>query len=150
MRRRGARGSQNLMRPSTYNEVAMNPFHPGGIRGSGPPRLLFDDFELRLDSGELLRAGSPVKLQPQPTKVLEVLASRSGEVVSREEIRQLVWGDAFVDFDASLNFSIKEIRRALVDSATTPSFVETIPRRGYRFLKPVNADPQAADPPATP
>jgi DNA-binding winged helix-turn-helix (wHTH) protein/tetratricopeptide (TPR) repeat protein len=118
---------------------------------SAPPRrLLFDDFELRLDSGELLRAGSPVKLQPQPAKVLEILASRAGEVVSREEIRQLVWSDAFVDFDASLNFSIKEIRRALGDSATSPTFVETIPRRGYRFLKPVEVEPEADEAPAEP
>jgi DNA-binding winged helix-turn-helix (wHTH) protein/tetratricopeptide (TPR) repeat protein len=117
---------------------------------ASPKRLLFDDFELRLDSGELLRAGSPVKLQPQPAKILEILASRAGEVVSREEIRQLVWGDAFVDFDASLNFSIKEIRRALGDSAATPRFVETIPRRGYRFLKPVEVEPEAEAPPAEP
>jgi DNA-binding winged helix-turn-helix (wHTH) protein/TolB-like protein len=121
----------------------MNPPPRDGQGGLRAPRLLFDDFELRLDSGELLRAGSPVKLQPQPAKVLEILASRSGEVISREEIRQLVWGDAFVDFDASLNFSIKEIRRALGDSATSPGFVETIPRRGYRFLKPVKVEPFA-------
>lgn len=112
-----------------------------------PPRLLFDEFELRLDSGELLKAGSPVKLQPQPFKVLEVLASRSGEVVSREEIRQAVWGDAFVDFDASLNFCVKEIRRALGDSATAPTFVETVPRRGYRFLRSVRTPSEAAAPP---
>ena len=104
---------------------------------SGLRRLLFEDFELRLDSGELFQGGAPVKLQPQPARVLEVLASRSGEVVSREEIRQLVWGDAFVDLDASLNFCVKEIRRALGDSATSPRFVETVPRRGYRFLMPV-------------
>ncbi len=107
---------------------------------AAPRRLFFDDFELRLDSGELLKAGSPVKLQPQPMKVLEILASRSGEVLSREELRHLVWGEAFVDFDASLNFSIKEIRRALGDSATSPTFVETIPRRGYRFLKPIRLE----------
>ena len=121
----------------------MNPPPRDGQGGLRAPRLLFDDFELRLDSGALLRAGSPVKLQPQPAKVLEILASRSGEVISREEIRQLVWGDAFVDFDGSLNFSIKEIRRALGDSATSPGFVETIPRRGYRFLKPVKVEPFA-------
>ena len=107
---------------------------------SGLRRLVFDDFELRLDSGELFQGGGPVKLQPQPARVLEVLASRSGEVVSREEIRQLVWGDAFVDLDASLNFCVKEIRRALGDSATSPRFVETVPRRGYRFLMPVRTD----------
>jgi DNA-binding winged helix-turn-helix (wHTH) protein/tetratricopeptide (TPR) repeat protein len=119
-----------------------------------PQRLFFEDFELRLDSGELFQGGAPVKLQPQPAKVLEALASRSGEVASREEIRQLVWGDAFVDFDASLNFCIKEIRRALGDSATSPRFVETVPRRGYRFLLPVRTAkdsrelPLPAPPPA--
>jgi DNA-binding winged helix-turn-helix (wHTH) protein/Tfp pilus assembly protein PilF/TolB-like protein len=104
-------------------------------------RFFFDDFELRLDSGELLRGGSPVTtLQPQPARVLELLASRSGEVVGREEIRQLVWGESFVDFDASLNFCIKQIRRALGDSATSPLYLETLPRRGYRFLRPVRME----------
>lgn len=108
---------------------------------TAPRRLFFDDFELRLESGELLRTGVPVKLQPLPARVLEVLAGRSGEVVTREEIRQLVWGDAFLDFDASLNFCILQIRKALEDSATEPRFVETVPKRGYRFLKPVRIEP---------
>jgi DNA-binding winged helix-turn-helix (wHTH) protein/TolB-like protein len=120
------------------------PGPPGS--GSGQPRLRFEGFELRLDSGELLRAGSLVKLQPQPARILEILASRSGEVVSREEIRQLVWGDSAVDFDSSLNFCIKEIRRVLGDSATSPTFVETVPRRGYRFLKPVTVEPGSPSP----
>src|SRR4051794_21437917 len=114
---------------------------------SGPPRLLFEGFELRLDSGELLRTGSLVRLQPQPAKILEILASRSREVVSREEIRRLVWGDSYVDSDGSLNFCIKEIRRALGDSATSPSFIETVPRRGYRFLKSVTVTADTAEPP---
>lgn len=105
---------------------------------SGGPVLSFGEIELYLDSGELFRAGERVKLQPQPAKVLEVLASRSGEVASREEIRKLVWGEeTFVDLDASLNFCIKQIRQALGDSALAPRFIETIPRRGYRFLVPV-------------
>ena len=116
----------------------------------GPRRLLFDDFELRLDSGELLRGGAALKLQPQPARVLEILAGRSGEVVAREEIRTLVWGDAFVDFDASLNFCIKEIRRVLGDSATLPTFVETVPRRGYRFLRPVRVEPEPEGSPPPP
>ena len=104
-------------------------------------RLFFDDFELRLDSGELLRDGSPVAmLQPQPARLLELLASRSGEVVGREEIRQLIWGESFVDFDASLNFCVKQIRRTLGDSATSPRYLETLPRRGYRFLRPVRME----------
>src|SRR3954465_9523070 len=106
-----------------------------------PSRLFFDDFELRLDSGELLRDGSPVTtLQPPPPRLLGPLASRSGEVVGREEIRQLVWGESFVDFDASLNFCVKQLRRALGDSATSPRYIETLPRRGYRFLRPVRIE----------
>lgn len=128
----------------------MNFSHGEGTGDLGPPRLLFEGFELRLDSGELLRTGSLVRLQPQPAKVLEILASHSGEVVSREEIRRLVWGDSYVDSDASLNFCIKEIRRALGDSATSPTFIETVPRRGYRFLKPVKVAPEAREPSAEP
>lgn len=105
-----------------------------------PSRLRFDDFELRPDSGELFKDGTPVRLQPQPARVLAILASRPGEVVERDEIRRLVWGDSFLDFDASLNFCIKQIRQALGDSATAPRFVETLPRRGYRFLMPVSQE----------
>src|SRR3954454_23937860 len=118
----------------------------GGM--ASPSRLFFDDFELRLDSGELLRDGSPVPPpHPQPPRVLGLLASRSGEVVGREEIRHLIWGESFVDFDASLNFCVKQIRRALGDSATSPTFVETVPRRGYRFLRSVRTPSDAATPP---
>ncbi len=107
-------------------------------------RLAFDEFELWLDSGELFREGSPAaQLQPQPARLLELLASRSGEVVSRDEIRQVVWGDSFVDFDASLNFCVKQLRRALGDSSTSPRYIETLPRRGYRFLRPVRTGPAA-------
>ncbi|HEY0553995.1 MAG TPA: winged helix-turn-helix domain-containing protein [Thermoanaerobaculia bacterium] len=108
-------------------------------------RLAFDEFELWLDSGELFREGSPAaQLQPQPARLLELLASRSGEVVSRDEIRQAVWGDSFVDLDASLNFCVKQLRRSLGDSATSPRYIETLPRRGYRFLRPVRTGPAAA------
>jgi DNA-binding winged helix-turn-helix (wHTH) protein/TolB-like protein len=108
---------------------------------ASPARLFFDDFELRLDSGELLRNGSPVAtLQPQPARLLALLAGRSGEVVGREEIREAVWGESFVDFDASLNFFVKQIRRARGDSATSPRYLETLPRRGYRFLRPVRIE----------
>lgn len=114
---------------------------------ASPSRLFFDGFELRLDSGELLRDGAPVTtLQPQPARVLGLLAGRSGEVVGREEIRQLVWGESFVDFDASLNFCVKQIRRALGDSATAPRYIETLPRRGYRFLRPVRIEEGTAPP----
>lgn len=100
--------------------------------------LLFGDFELRLDSGELLRSGVRVKLQPRPAQVLAVLALHAGEAVSREEIRNAVWGEeSHLDFDLSLNYCIRQIRRALDDSAEEPRFVATLPRVGYRFLAPV-------------
>ena len=89
-----------------------------------------------------------MKLQPQPARVLAILASSPGEVIERDEIRRLVWGDSFLDFDANLNFCIKQIRQALGDSATAPRFIETLPRRGYRFLMPVSQEePQAPAPP---
>lgn len=113
-----------------------------------PERLVFVDFELLPDTGELRRGGIPVKLQPQPARVLELLARRAGEIVTREEIQRQVWGEGtFVDFEQSLNFSIKQIRRALADSATSPRFIETVPRRGYRFLATVEVE--RPEPPPT-
>jgi len=98
----------------------------------------FGTFELDLDAGVLHRHGRRVPLQEQPARILGVLVSRPGEVVTREELRQLVWtDDTFVEFDASLNAAITKIRRALGDSASAPRFVETLPKRGYRFLADV-------------
>jgi len=107
----------------------------------------FWPFELDLTSGELRRHGDLVKLPPQPFKVLEALVRRGGEVVTREEIRQQVWhGDTFVDFDQGLNFCIRQIREALGDTADSPQYVETLPRRGYRFVAPVgSADTEKAE-----
>ncbi|MGH2897493.1 MAG: winged helix-turn-helix domain-containing protein, partial [Solirubrobacteraceae bacterium] len=100
--------------------------------------LRFGIYELDPRSGELRRDGTPVRLPPQPFRVLFLLAGRRGEVVTREEIRQELWGnDTFVDFDGGLNFCINQIRRALRDSAESPRFVHTLPRRGYRFLASV-------------
>ena len=102
--------------------------------------LRFGAFELHPGSGELRRHGDLVKLPPQPFKVLEVLVRRGGEVVTREEIREHVWhGDTFVDFDQGLNFCIRQIREALGDTAESPQFIETLPRRGYRFVVPVES-----------
>src|SRR5262245_61402676 len=96
--------------------------------------LRFGAFELDLRSGEMRRAGVLVRLQPQPFKVLALLAGRAGELVTREEIQKEVWPvGTFVDFEQSLNFCIRQIRSALGDSALSPRFVETLPRRGYRF-----------------
>src|SRR5215813_5819536 len=100
--------------------------------------LRFGAFELNASAGELRHQGDLVKLSPQPLKVLDLLARRSGEVLTRNEIREHIWcGDTFVDFEQGLNFCIRQIREALGDHADAPRFVETLPRRGYRFLTPV-------------
>lgn len=102
--------------------------------------LRFDAFELDAAAGELRRQGDRVKLPPQPFRVLELLARRSGEVVSRSEIRERIWcDDTFVDFEQGLNFCIRQIREAVGDTADSPRYIETLPRRGYRFLLPVEA-----------
>lgn len=105
----------------------------------------FDCFELDSGAGELRKAGDRIKLPPQPLRVLELLASRSGEVVTRTEIRERIWrDDTFVDFEQGLNFCVRQIREALGDTANTPRFIETLPRRGYRFLLPVDSSAPAA------
>jgi len=100
--------------------------------------LRFETFELDLASGDLRKGRTLIKLQPQPFKVLVLLASRAGELVPRDEIQKQVWtDDTFVDFDQGLNYCIRQIRSALCDDAETPRFIETVPRRGYRFLSMV-------------
>src|SRR5215467_13800603 len=99
--------------------------------------LRFDVFEVDTAAGELRRQGERLKLPPQPFKVLELLVRRGGEVLSRADIRERIWCDSFVDFEQGLNFCIRQIREALGDNADAPRFIETLPRRGYRFLFPV-------------
>lgn len=113
---------------------------------SGPIQTLrFGVFELDPAAGELRKNGDRIKLSPQPFKVLEVLVRRSGEVVTRTEIRENVWReDTFVDFEQGLNFCIRQIREAVGDTADTPRFIETLPKRGYRFLVPVESASSAA------
>src|ERR1700756_4501133 len=104
------------------------------IRG----RLRFGVFELDPRAGELRKHGLRVRLQEQPFRVLEMLLEHAGKVVTREELQKRLWsGDTFVDFDHGLNKAINKIREALGDSAESPRFVETIARRGYRFLAEV-------------
>src|SRR5580700_5655979 len=99
----------------------------------------FGVFELDLQAAELRRSGMKVKLQGQPFQVLSLLLEKPGEVVGREEMRKRLWpADTFVDFDHSLNAAIRRLRDALGDSAENPTFVETVARRGYRFLAPVS------------
>src|SRR6201997_2116254 len=98
----------------------------------------FGVFEVDLQTGELWKAGRRIKLQTQPFKVLSALLDRPGEIVTREELQLRVWGpDTVVDFDHSLGTAINKIREALGDSADNPRFVETLARRGYRFIAPV-------------
>src|SRR5579863_8009276 len=104
-----------------------------------PGRLRFDDFELDLRAGELRRQGVRLRLRGQPLQVLEILLERAGDVVTREELQSRIWpADTFVDFDHSLHNAIARLREALSDSATAPRFVETLPRRGYRFIGTVD------------
>jgi len=104
------------------------------------PRILrFATFAADVRAGELRRQGKRVKLQEQPFQVLVVLLQRAGNVVTREELRSQIWSeDTFVDFDNSLNTAINRIREALGDSADNPRFIETLPRRGYRFIGDVD------------
>jgi len=98
-------------------------------------RLSFDEFEVDLRSGELWERGNRLRLQDQPFQVLRVLLERRGEIVTRDELKQTLWpADTFVDFDDGLNTAVRKIRDALGDSAEKPRYIETIPRRGYRFM----------------
>jgi DNA-binding winged helix-turn-helix (wHTH) protein/Tol biopolymer transport system component len=111
----------------------------------------FGIFEVDLRAGELRRNGMRVKLQEQPFQVLALLLERQGEVVTREEVRNRLWpADTFVDFDHSLNAAIRRLRDALGDSAENPTFVETVARRGYRFLAPVHSGASAETAPDQP
>jgi DNA-binding winged helix-turn-helix (wHTH) protein len=98
----------------------------------------FAEFVVDCRAGELYRRGKKIKLQHQPTQVLLSLLEKPGQIITREELRQKIWSsDTFVDFEHSLNTAIKKLRMALGDSAAHPKFVETLPRRGYRFLASV-------------
>jgi Tol biopolymer transport system component/DNA-binding winged helix-turn-helix (wHTH) protein len=109
------------------------------------PGLRFGSFVLDPGSGELRRNGAKMKLQEQPLQVLLKLLEKAGNLVTREELHSTLWSaDTFVDFDTGLNSAIKRLREALGDSADIPRFIETIPRRGYRFIAPLNGSlPQA-------
>src|SRR6266851_637097 len=113
-------------------EGSMQVLHrPGGVVRFGP-------FELDLRAGELRKQGLKTKLQQQPFRVLALLLEHPGEVVTREELRKAIWpADTFVDFNGGLDAAIYKVRNTLGDSSENPRFVETLPRRGYRFIAPV-------------
>src|ERR1700740_2333304 len=99
----------------------------------------FGLFELDLRAGELRKSGLKIKLQEQPLQILTVLLERPGEIVTREELQKRLWPeDTFVDFDLSLNSAVKKLRQALGDDSENPRFVETLYRRGYRFIGQIN------------
>ena len=104
-----------------------------------PPHLRrFDQFELDLRTAEIFKGGKRIKLQDQPCQVLALLTERPGELVTREELQKRLWpNETFVDFDHGVNIAINKLRDALGDSAERPRFIETLPRRGYRWLTPV-------------
>ena len=121
----------------------MEPLRPTSV-------VRFGTYEVSLQSGEVRKSGLRIRVQQQPMKLLEILLERPGEVVSREELRGRVWtNESFGDFDQALNIAIAKLRSALEDSAENPRFIETLPKRGYRFIADVSvvdADPHPKKP----
>ena len=118
---------------------------------SPSPRLVrFGPFEVDLGARELRKSGLKIKLQDQPFQILALLLRRPGEIITREELQQQLWpADTFVDFDRSLNTAVTKLREAMGDSATHPRYIETVARRGYRFVASVEplAEVTAVAPP---
>jgi len=137
----------------------ISPVGPGEMGNSAPvtqipsdqslsdQRVRFGVFEADFRSGELRKSGVKVKLHAQPLAVLKILLERAGEIVTREELQQKLWGNnTFVDFEHGLNKTINKLRDALSDKADTPRYIETLPRRGYRFIAPVTTPTPEAEP----
>src|SRR5258708_1479053 len=119
----------------------------------GPDPLLFGAYEADLHTHELWKHGTRVKLVGQPFEILALLIRRPGQLVTREELRAELWpGDTFVDFNHGLNAAVNKLRDALCDSAEDPRYIETLPRRGYRFIATVESavETAAAAGPITP
>ncbi len=113
--------------------------------------IRFGTFELDNRAGQLRTKGRVVRLAPQPFKLLTLLTSGAGRLVTRDEIRTALWnGDTFIDFDQSVNFTIKQVREALNDTAERSIYIQTVPKRGYRFIAPVDdGKPPAIHPQGT-
>src|SRR5579872_6593259 len=112
----------------------------GGRREAESRIIRFGSFEADLAEGRLTKAGVRIHLQEQPFQILVLLLERSGQLVTREEIREKLWSNhTFVEFDDALNTAVRKLRAALCDSADNPRFLETVPRRGYRFVAPVRS-----------
>ena len=120
-----------------------------GMSGAVSRRMRFGPFEAHPAVGELRSNGRLISIQEQPFQVLLALLERAGEVISREELRERLWSaETFGDFDQGLNTAISKLREALGDSATSPKFVETVPKRGYRFIHAVELETPALQSPA--
>jgi TolB-like protein/DNA-binding winged helix-turn-helix (wHTH) protein/Tfp pilus assembly protein PilF len=137
---KASRYKQDLARTNKGNVV--DSANPAGLdmptSAPGALRFRFGDFELDTRAGELRKRGVRLRLQGQPLRVLAALLNGAGDVVTREELRRLIWAaDTFVDFDHSLHNAIARLREVLGDSAEVPRYIETLPRRGYRFIGPV-------------
>jgi DNA-binding winged helix-turn-helix (wHTH) protein len=105
----------------------------------------FGQFELDTESEQLVKAGRSVKIQQQPYKLLCLLIAQAGKVVSRDDIRAGLWpADTFVDYDQGVNFAMKQVREALGDDAEHAVYIQTVPKRGYRFIAPVDAGARGA------
>src|SRR5258708_6177232 len=129
------------------------PTSPGALMARQETIFRFGPYELLSRTRELHKAGTKLRLRPQPFQVLRVLAERAGDVVTRGELRELLWSaETFVDFEHGLNTSIKELRGVLSDSASEPRYIETLRKLGYRMIVPVEANqpPQVTEANATP
>jgi len=121
------------------------------VKSPLPSTVRFGAFELNPQSGELRKQGINIRLQGQPVEILALLVQRPGELVSREELQRKLWpADTFVDFEQGLNNAMKRLRAALDDNAETPRFIETLPRKGYRFIGEIRGEPvSVAIPPSS-
>src|SRR5712691_2578501 len=119
------------------------------MRGADPmaTSFRFGLFEVDSRTGELRKQGRRIKIRGRPFDILVLLLGRGGDVISRDELRQQLWqADTFVDFDHGLNSAINRLREALGDSAENPRFIETLPKRGYRFIAPIEVPAPLAGP----
>src|ERR1700727_3538930 len=136
-----------MLSPQMLNSVLAG---AGRVRVAVSPAedvIRFGLFELDLKAGQLSRNGTKLRLPQQPLQLLAILLERPGEILTRDELRQRLWSsEVFVDFDHGLNKSIQKLRDALGDSATSPRYIETIPRVGYRFIAPVRNGARPLEP----
>src|SRR5258708_7539673 len=137
------RGNREHEGPGSAGAKLASVSGPSPLASRKPGTARFGVFEADLGARELRKQGRRMRLQDQPFAMLAMLLERSGSVVTREELRERLWpADTFVDFDHSLNTAVNKIREVLGDSASSPRFVETVARRGYRFLSQVQWDAQ--------